>query len=185
MKKRTKFSIIFIIILLMLSIVAFTFAKKISNEFQNFWNSKESLEYAKINDVIVTETKDGIKDWELYAATAEYDNDKVTAKLTDIVGNYYQDNEVVMSFTAPTGLYDSVKKEISLNDSVKIVGKEDTKLTANRIYWVTTEDKIHAEGDVIINKGNEVIALSDKAAVSTDLKFFEISENTELRVYKK
>ncbi|MCQ2957933.1 MAG: LPS export ABC transporter periplasmic protein LptC [Candidatus Gastranaerophilales bacterium] len=184
MKKRTKFSILLIFLLLILTGVAVFFATKISNEFKSFWDNQKTVDYAKIKDVVVTETKDGIKDWEMYAATAEYNENRVIATLTDVVGNYYQNNEVVMSFTAPIGIYNSEKKEISLNESVKIVGKDNIKLTANKVYWITTEKKIRAEGDVVINKGNEVIAISDKAAVTNDLKFFEIIGNTELRVYK-
>ena len=184
MRKRTKFSITFIFILLGLVTIAFVFASKWTRDFQELLASQGGVEHAKVNDVVITETKDGLKYWEIYAAVGEYDAAKVQATLTDIVGNYYQNNEVVMSFTAPKGVYNSENKEVSLLENVRVVGKNDAEMTANKISWVTTDNIIKAEGNVTINKANELIALSNKAAVTTDFKNIEIIENAELRVYK-
>ena len=79
MKKGTKFSIIFIVLLLLLGIVAFVFAGKWTKDFQKYLTSQGSVEYAKANDIVITETKDGIKYWEMYAATGEYDAENVQA----------------------------------------------------------------------------------------------------------
>ncbi len=185
MQKRTKFSIIFISILSILIIISFVFAFRWTREFRAIVSSGNSVEFAKARDIVITETKDGIKAWEVYAATGDYDATKTNAKLTDIVGNYYQGDEVVMSFTAPTGTYNAETKTITLFDDVKVVAKDNIKLTANQLSWVTTEDKIHAQGDVVINKNNEIIAISNKAAATTDFDFFEITDNSELRVYKE
>jgi len=185
MQKRTKFSILFIILFFILIFVAFLFARKWTKEINQFLKNAGSVEYAKVRDVVVTETKDGIKDWEIYAAVGEYDATRSKATLTDIVGNYYRDGEVVMSFTSPKGFYDDSTKTIELYDAVRIVGKNNVELTANKLHWVTTEDKFHAEGDIIVNQNNEVIALSNKGTASTDLTFFEIFDNAELRVYKE
>ena len=148
-------------------------------------STQGSVEYAKVNDVVITETKNGIKDWEIYAAIGEYDTKKTNAILTDIVGNYYQNQEVIMSFTAPKGTYNSNSKEVALTDGVKVVAKDNIELTADKIYWVTTENKIYAQGNVILNKNNEMVALSDKASTTTDLNFVEIMGNAEVRVYKE
>lgn len=147
--------------------------------------SQGSVEYATVKDVVITETKEGIKEWEVYAAVAEYDSKKVVAMMTDIVGNYYKDGKVVMSFISNNGKYISNEKRVELYGAVKVVGEDNMKLTADKIYWITNEEKVHAEGNVIINKNNEAIALSDKASVTKDLKFVEIQENTELRIYKE
>jgi len=185
MRKRTKFSIIFIISLFILITIALIYTNKWTKDFQEFLKTQGGIEHATVNDVVITETKDSIKEWEVYAAVAQYDNDKVTATMHDIVGNYYKNNEVVMSFTAPRGKYNSDDKKIELLDSVKIVGKDNIKLTADRIFWTTTEDKIYAEGNIVINKNNELIALSEKGAVTKDMKFMEISDKAEIRVYKE
>ena len=185
MQKRTKFSIFFIIILLALIVVAFVFASKWTREFQQFLITQGATEYAKAKDVVITETKDGIKYWEMYAAIGEYDAKNVQATMTDIVGNYYQDGKVVMSFTAPKGTYNSDTKEIALLEAVRIVGKEGEEVLAQKVSWIMSGKIITAEGNVIISKTNEVIALSDKATLSTDFKNIEIIDNAELRIYKK
>ena len=184
MQKRTKFSIIFIFIILGLGIIAFIFASKWTRDFQELLKSQGAIEHAKVNDVVITETKDGLKYWEIYAAVGEYDADKIQATLTDIVGNYYQNNEVVMSFTAPKGVYNSENKEVSLLENVRVVGKDDAEMTTDKLSWVTTDNIIKAEGNVTINKANELIALSNKATLTTDFKKIEIIENAELRIYK-
>ena len=184
MQKKTKLSLIFISSLFVLIIIAFLFAKNWTKNFYAYLNEHGSIEYAKVNDVVITETKEGIKDWELYAATAEYDTDKTIVTLTDIVGNYYRDNEVTMSFISPYGTYNTETKEVQLFDTVKIIGKDNIKLTASKISWVTTEDIIRAEGSVVVNQNNEIIALSNKAAVTKDLVNIQIMENAEIRVYK-
>ena len=185
MQKRTKFSIIFIITFFILIIIAFLYAHNWTKDFQEFLNSQGSVQYATVKDVVITETKDGIKEWEVYSAVAEYDNNKVTATMHDIVGNYYKKGEVVMSFSAAKGTYDSEMKKIELLEEVKVVGKDNIKLTADSISWVTTEDKIYAQGNVIVNKNDEIIAISNKGAITKDLKEMEIMDNAELRVYKE
>ena len=184
MQKRTKFSIIFIFIILGLGIIAFIFASKWTRDFRELLKSQGAIEHAKVNDVVITETKDGLKYCEIYAAVGEYDADKIQATLTDIVGNYYQNNEVVMSFTAPKGVYNSENKEVSLLENVRVVGKDDAEMTTDKLSWVTTDNIIKAEGNVTINKANELIALSNKATLTTDFKKIEIIENAELRIYK-
>ena len=185
MQKRTKFSIIFITTFFILIVIAFIFANKWTKDFQKFLLEQGSTEHATVKDVVITETKDSIKDWEVYAAVAEYDNNKVTATMHDIVGNYYKDGKVVMSFAAPKGTYNSETKKIELTESVKVVGKGNIKLTADKLSWVTTENKVYAEGNVIVNKNDEIIAISNKGSITKDFKEMEISDNAELRVYKE
>ena len=184
MQKRTKLSIILLISFFIIIITTFLIARNWTKNFQEYLNSHGSVEYAKVNDVVITETKDGVKDWELYAAIAEYDTTKTIVTLTDIVGNYYQNHEVTMSFISPKGTYNTETKKVELYDSVKIVGKDDIELTANKISWVTTEDKIIAEGDIVINQANEVIALSNKGTLTKDFENVELIDNAEIRVYK-
>lgn len=185
MQKRTKFSILFIGTLLLLIFVAFLYAGKWTKELQQFLANAGSVEHAKVNDVVITETKEGEKEWELYAAVAEYDSTNEKAILTDIVGNYYQEKEVVMSFTANKGFYNDKTKKIELVDAVRIVGKDNAELTADKVYWTTTEKTVYAEGEITINNNNELIALCEKATANTEMTFFEIVDNAELRVYKK
>ena len=184
MKKHTKFSIIFLGLCLILGVVAVIYATKVTSDFKKLVSGEKAVENVLVHDVVLTESKDGEKSWEVYAATGHYDIQKVVASLNDIVGNYYEKGEVVMSFTAPNGSYNSETKELKLFGGVKIVGKDNAKVTTNSISWVTTEEKINAEGNIVINRANEVIALSNKGSVSTDFKKFELYDNAEIRVYK-
>ncbi|MDD3593765.1 MAG: LPS export ABC transporter periplasmic protein LptC [Candidatus Gastranaerophilales bacterium] len=185
MKKRTKFSIIFLIVFAVLGVAAFIFSARITADFKKALSGDGSLESVTIKDIVITETKDGIKYWEIYSAIGEYDSTKVNAKLTDIVGNYYQKGKVIMSFTAPTGIYSADKKKVTLTGGVRVVGEDDTEITANEASWATADDKVYAHGNVVIRKQYEIVALSNSASITTDFKKIEIYDNTELRIYKK
>ena len=47
--------------------------------------------------IIITETKDGNKYFEIYGETGHYSNDHSIATLNNVIGNFYKDNKVAMS----------------------------------------------------------------------------------------
>ena len=71
---------------------AFISAGLITNNFKKRL-ADESLgkQEVTIQNLLVTETKDGAKSWELFAESGFYDSDNQVAVLNDIVGNFYKD----------------------------------------------------------------------------------------------
>ena len=83
---------------------AFITAGMITRDFnrQQRTAQGESQE-AVVSGIILTETKDAKKYWEIYGDTGEWNGNKSIAQLNGVIGNFYKDNEVSMSFKSSKG----------------------------------------------------------------------------------
>ena len=104
-KKRLYFVVVFLIVSIMLW--AFISAGVITGNF-NREQLKGTQDDQKVDaiGVIITETKDGAKYFEIYGETGNYTNEKNVATLYNVVGNFYRDGKVGMSFQSSKGAYD-------------------------------------------------------------------------------
>lgn len=139
---------------------------------------------AVINGIILTETKDEMKYWEIYGEKGTYDSNNEIAMLTNVLGNFYQDNEVSMSFQSTNGTYNSVKKQITLYDDTFIVIKDGTTLEADRLVWSGNDKPIVATGKVRITRDNKLLTLADKVEISPDYSHFKITGNTVSKIFE-
>ncbi len=139
---------------------------------------------ALINGIILTETKDEMKYWEIYGETGTYDSNNEVAMLTNVLGNFYKDNEVSMSFQSTNGTYNSVKKQITLYDDTFIVIKDGTTLEADRLVWSGNDKPIVATGKVRITRDNNLLTLADKVEISPDYTHFKVTGNTVSKLYQ-
>ena len=139
---------------------------------------------ALIHGIILTETKDEHKDWELYGETGNYDSKNGIAMLDNVVGNFYDDNnEVSMSFESSKGTYNENKSQIILYDDTFIVLKDLTTLKANKLIWTEGDVPIIAEGNVEITRDNQLLATAKKVEISPDYEKFKIIGNAVSKVY--
>ena len=138
---------------------------------------------AVIKDIILTETKDEMKYWEIYGETGTYDSNNEVAMLTNVLGNIYQDNEVSMSFQSTNGTYNSVKKQITLYDDTFIVIKDGTTLEADRLVWSGSDEPVVATGKVRITRDNRLLTLADKVEISPDYTHFTVTGKTVSKIY--
>ena len=90
------------------------------------------------------------------------------AQLNGVIGNFYKDNEVSMSFASSKGTYDSKKGNITLYDDTFIVLKDGIMLSADRLYWYNSHTPVVAEGHIKIQKGNKLLSTADKINISHD-----------------
>ena len=78
-------------------------------------NGQQDKQEALIHGIILTETKDDHKYWEIYGETGSYTSDNSIAMLDNCIGNFYDNNnEVSMSFESTKGTYNANKKQIIL-----------------------------------------------------------------------
>ena len=138
---------------------------------------------ALINGIILTETKDEMKYWEIYGERGTYDSNNEVALLTNVLGNFYSNNEVSMSFQSTNGTYNSVKKQITLYDDTFIVIKDGTTLEADRLVWSGSDKPVVATGNVRITRDNRLLTLADKVEISPDYSHFKITGNTVSKIY--
>lgn len=163
---------------------AFISAGIITHNFnRNQIAGEQDRKEALINGIILTETKDEMKYWEIYGEQGTYDSNNEVAMLSNVLGNFYKDNEVSMSFQSSNGTYNSVKKQITLYNDTFIVIKDGTTLEADRLVWSGNDQPIVATGKVKITRDNRLLTLADKVEISPDYEHFTISGNTVSKIF--
>ena len=150
------------------------------SQLQTVQDRQEAL----INGIILTETKDEKKYWEIYGETGNYDSKDGVAMLNNVVGNFYdENNEVSMSFESSKGTYNEKKEQIILYDDTFIVLKDLTTLRANKLVWTGKDVPIVAQGNVRITRKSDLLATAKKVEISPDYNTFKIIGNTVSKVY--
>ena len=135
--------------------------------------------------IIITETKDGSKYFEIYGETGHYSNDHSIAILNNVIGNFYKDNKVSMSFQSSKGTYDEKNRVITLYENTYIVLEDSTSLNTDKLTWSGSDKETVAEGHVVIKKNNEMIATADKGVISAGYDKFKIMGNTTTKLFDK
>lgn len=133
--------------------------------------------------IIITETKEGRKYFEIYGETGHYSNDHSVATLHNVIGNFYKDNEVAMSFQSSKGTYDEKSGVITLYENTYIVLQDETSLNTDKLTWSGSDKETIAEGHVLIRKKNEMIATAEKGIIGVDYEKFKIVGKTQTKIY--
>ena len=137
-----------------------------------------------VKNLVLTETKDGKKYWELYAKGGDYASSEGLVMLDEIIGNFYDKDEVVvLSFRSPKGYYVEAEKTIKLEGDTLLVAKDGSSISANEFIWKGQYEDITAEGDVIINRNNELVAKSDRAVFNSELTYFKVMGKSNTKIY--
>lgn len=164
---------------------AFISAGIITSNF-NRANIKTSVDEQKVDAVgiIITETKDGGKYFEIYGETGTYSNDHSVATLHNVIGNFYKDGKVGMSFQSSKGTYNEKTGVITLYDNTYIVLEDGTSLNTDKLTWSGSNDETIAEGNVVIKKNNEMVATAQKGIIGADYEKFKIIGKTTTKLYE-
>ncbi len=175
-------------LLLFLSVMGWAFisAGMISNSFsrEQMSGSKDEQRVDAMG-IIITETKEGNKYFEIYGETGNYSNDRSIATLNNVVGNFYKDGEVAMSFQSSKGSYNEKEGSITLYDNTYIVLKDETSLAADKLTWLGNDKETVAEGNVKIRKGKELLATSEKCIIGAGYDKFKIVGKTQTKLFSE
>lgn len=182
--KKKKFYIIISLALVGILAWAFITALILTHDFNRKQVSNGEDQEAVVNGIILTETKNDTKYWEIYGETGKWDSSMGIAQLNEVIGNFYKDNEVSMSFKSSKGTYNSVGGDITLYEDTFIVLKDGITLSADKLHWINSDSPIVAEGHIKIQKGKELLSTADKITISPDYNRFKISGNTVSKVYE-
>ncbi len=164
---------------------AFITAEVITHDFNRKQLATSGDEQqAIVNGIILTETKNDEKYWEIYGETGKWDSTQGFAQLDNVVGNFYKENEVSMSFQSSKGTYNSKKGDIVLYNDTFIALKDGITLKADKLHWYDSHSPIVAEGHIKIQKGKELLSTADKIVISPSYDSFTISGNTVSKVYE-
>lgn len=183
-RKKTYTLAILAVILLLLW--AFISAGVITSNF-NRAQLKNSENEQKVDaiGIIITETKDAKKYFEIYGETGHYSNDHSIATLHNVIGNFYKDNEVSMSFQSSKGTYDENTGVITLYDNTYIVLKDGVSLKTDKLIWQGNDKETIAEGNVVIQKSDEMQSTANKCIIGSGYDNFKIVGKTTTKVFEK
>ncbi len=182
-KKR----IYFLIFLVLGGILAWAFitAGVITHDFNRKQLEQNGDEQeALVNGVILTETKDDVKYWEIYGETGKWDSTMGVAQLNKVIGNFYKDNEVSMSFESSKGTYNQKEGDITLYEDTFIVLKDGITLNADKLHCINSKTPIVAEEHNKIQKNKQLLSTAEKITISPDYSSFKIEGNTVSKVYE-
>lgn len=183
-KKRNITYVVLLGLLIIALFWAFIGASVMTKSFKNkLINQTYTNKEANIENLLVTETKEGVKLWELYADNGRYSDIDNMVFLTDIIGNFYEDKMVKASFRADNGSYNSVTKEIVLTNNVFLIYQDGTNIRADRIEYAGKESDIIAQGNIRIEKPYEGIVIGSKAILKGDFSDFHIEGRTKTQFY--
>lgn len=183
-KKRKAYLSAFLVFLAVM-LWAFISAGVITNNFNRSQiQTDQDRQEALIQGIILTETKNNKKYWEIYGEDGNYDSKNGIAMLNNVIGNFFDSSEnVSMSFESSKGTYNENKKQIILYDNTYIVLKDFTTLKANKLEWSGTDMPITAKGNVTITRNDEFLAVADEVIISPDYESFKIVGNTTSKIY--
>lgn len=143
----------------------------------------ENRQELDISGIILTETKKDKKYWEIYGEKGYYNSDSKVAILENVTGNFFSNNEVSMSFESTKGTYNEDKKQIILYNNTHIVIKDGTSLYCDRLTWSGSDKDVIAQGNIKINRNNELIATAERAVITPDYADFKIIGHTVTKLY--
>lgn len=185
LSKKKKAYILALLALVGILAWAFISAGIITHNFnRSQLSTQEDKQEAMINGLILTETKDKAKYWEIYGETGSYNSTNEIAMLNNVIGNFYdENNDVSMSFESTHGTYNSKKNEIILYDDTFIVIKDGTTLKTDRLVWSGSDKPVTARGNIAITRSNELYATAEEVVISPDYASFKIIGHAVSKLY--
>lgn len=146
---------------------------------------KENEQKVDAIGIIITETKKGKKYFEIFGENGHYSNDHSVATLNNVIGNFYKDGKVSMSFQSSKGTYDEKTKIITLYDNTYIVLENGVSLNADKLIWSGSDKETIAEGNVKIKKNKEMLSVAEKCIIGANYDKFKIIGKTKTQVWGK
>ena len=181
-KKRNYLIAVFAVVFVMAW--AFISAGVITANFnRSQLKNSENEQKVDASGIIITETKDGNKYFEIYGETGHYSNDHSIATLNNVIGNFYKGNKVAMSFQSSKGTYDENTGIITLYENTYIVLEDGTSLNTDKLTWYGNDKQTVAEGHVLIKKDKQMIATAQKGVIDAGYEKFRIIGKTKTKIF--
>ncbi len=186
MSKKSRLYLILFSATFLVVLFVFIWAFVATSSVRNVSKETAAGQNVSVKNLVLTETKDDKIYWELYAQKGEYESDTSKVILTEPTGNFYNtENQVVMSFQSDYGYYFGDTKIIVLKGNTLIVAHEGSSISADELTIKGKDEDIVASGNVVYKKNDDLVTNSKKARFNSDLTFFEISGDTQTKLYSK
>ena len=165
---------------------AFVSAAFITQSFQK--KARENkLDNKKVfvEDLLITETKDGKKYWEIYADKGYYEDSNKIAYVADSIGNFYKDDEVIASFKSPKAKINSETGSVIMYDRSKLMYKDFTSIIADEFTYEGEDKPIHAKGNVVIENPGKLYITGDNAVLTNNMTKFTMRGRVNTKIYEE
>ncbi len=184
--RKKAYAVAFLVIALVL-LWAFLSAGFLTSGFsRSKVKTENNRQEVEVSSMILTETKEDKKFWEIYGETGTYNSDEKIAMLQNVIGNFYnKNNEVAMSFESSQGTYNEEKNQIILYNDTYIVLQGGISLKADRLVWSGSDKDIIATGHIQINKDGELSALGNEIVIKPDYNHFILKGKTVSKIFDK
>ena len=156
--------------------------KNFKKEAINNAGEKQKL---NIENLIITETKEDKKYWELYAESGYYDSQNKVAILYNVIGNFYDGDKVVLSMESSKGTFSEETKKVVLYENSCFIYKDGTDVRADRFVWQGNDKDIVAQGNVIIRRNGELRTFSNEAVLTNQMTSVRIKGRSKTELYSK
>lgn len=187
LSKKRKSYLIAVLCVVFVMLWAFISAGIITTNFNRSQiKGKQDEQKVDAKGIIITETKNGKKYFEIYGETGNYSNDRSIATLNSVIGNFYnKEGEVSMSFQSSKGTYNEISGVITLYENTYIVLSSGVSLRADRLIWSGSDKNTIAEGNVKIKKNDEMLSTADKCIIGPNYANFKIAGSTKTQIWGK
>ena len=185
-KKKDKFYLILSAIIILVLVWAFVSAFFITRSFKrDAALNKLDNKKVYVEDLLLTETKDGKKYWEIYADKGYYEDNQKIAYVTNAIGNFYENDEVVASIQSPRATINSETGQIMLYDRSKLIYKDFTSIIADEFNYDGKDKPVIATGNVIIENPGKLFITSETANLSDNMTKISVKGKVETKVYEE
>jgi LPS export ABC transporter protein LptC len=152
---------------------------------------KEAEAGAVGKNVTFTITEAEYKKWDLLVKEARYYPDRTGADLDGVSGKFYnQKGDVMVTFSAPKGVFQGLNKKTGQKNVVKLTGGVSVKseqdqgmnLTANSMTWANKADQVVADGNVVVEYEGFGTSRADRCRFSLDMSKVALEGNTSSNI---
>lgn len=185
-KNKSKFYLIIGIIVSVALIWAFVSAAFITRSFQkDVKENKLDNKRVFVEDLLITETKNGEKYWEIFADKGYYEDSQKIAYVANSIGNIYENKEVIASFESPRAKINSELGTIIMYDRSKLIYKDFTSIVADEFTYEGEHKPIYAKGNVIIENPGQFHITGDNAVLTDEMTHIKIDGKVTTKIYEK
>lgn len=135
-----------------------------------------------IKNLRLIEEKDGTKQWELNADTAEVINSKGITQLKKIQMNLFQKNGDKLSVSADNGIVENNNKNIELKGNIEVSNNEGYTLKTENLKWLS-EQKIIQFDDEIEIRGQDLNVTGKRMTVDVENNIVKIYGGVRVLYY--
>ena len=186
-KDKDKLYIIIFTVITVALIWAFLSAAIITRNFKkDLAANKLDNKKVYVEDLLLTETKNGKKYWEIFADKGYYEDNQKVAFIQNSIGNFYDENgEVVASFQSPQAIVNSETGQIKLFFRSKLMYKDFTSIVADEFDYKGEDEPVLAKGNVIIENPGQFVITSKNAELTDEMTKITVKGKVLTKIYEK